>query len=345
MLGETQDFDPLRNLVSEQSNSKERITEKAQTVVAQLTKAGNDVHEIQVPPPGKHPHQGKMSTVMTIFVIFSFLILILGSILVATSMATLRVKQIRQIGVMKTLDAMLSQISGMYLGMILLFCIVASYISTPLITLAAAGFYNQIAVLLNLEIRNTSIPYRVPLVQVALGIIVPIIAAAVLVIRGSRISVRNALDNHGEERKKVNTNSWTMKLSKFNFISETLLLSIRNVFRQRSRVYMTLGLVVTGGAMVVMAWNVSEAWNENLQQICTQLLNDLEVKEINAVGATNPIQWRILTTHAIHNYEHAIDVISKYRLRWYIEQLFRLLKAKGFAVESSELKTGWVYAN
>lgn len=67
----------------------------------------------------------------------------------------------------------------------------------------------------------------------------------------------------------------------------------------------------------------------------------VEVKEIDTEGVTNPIHWRILTTHVIHSYEQAIDVINKYRLRWYIEQLFRLLKTKGFAIESSELETGW----
>ncbi len=313
LLGETQDFDQLRILVSEHSDSKEHITKKAQEVAAQLTKAGYDVHEIQVPPPGKHPHQGQMSTVMTIFIIFSFLILILGSILVATSMATLMVKQIRQIGVMKTIGATSSQVSRMYLVMILLLCIVALAIAIPLSTLAAAGFYNQIAVLLNLEIRNTSIPFWVPLVQVSSGIIIPIIAAAFPVIRGSRISVRNALDNHGVDIQNVKTNSWTMKLSQFNFISETLLLSIRNVFRQRSRLYMTLGLLATGGAMFMMALNVSEAWNENLKQIYTQRLYDLEVKLNNSIDANSILEKirKIPGVRVVEGWNYSPTAVSK----------------------------------
>lgn len=67
----------------------------------------------------------------------------------------------------------------------------------------------------------------------------------------------------------------------------------------------------------------------------------IEVKEAIKDGTTNPIHWRILTTHTISSYEQAIDIVNKYRLRWYIEQLFRLLKRKGFAIESSELETGW----
>src|SRR5579859_1070488 len=99
-LGEKQGFDQLRILVSEKSDSKKYITKKAQAVAERIRQCGYQVHEIRVPPLGKHPHQGQMSAVMTIFIVFSFLILILASILVATSMATLMVKQIRQIGVM-----------------------------------------------------------------------------------------------------------------------------------------------------------------------------------------------------------------------------------------------------
>ncbi len=283
LLGETQGFDQLRILVGEQPASSESITEKAQAVAEQLKQAGYHIHEIQVPPPGRHPHQSQMSTVMSIFIVFSFLILILGSILVATSMATLMVKQIRQIGVMKTIGANSPQITGLYLVMIIILCIVALVIAIPLSRLVAPEFYNQIAILLNIEIRNTSIPYWVPVLQVGVGIIIPLIAAAFPIIRGSRISVKNALDNYGVTQKNMANKSWTVRLSQLNFFSDTFRLSIRNVFRQRSRLTMTLGLLAAGGAMFMTAINVSEAWEDNLKRIYTQRLYDLEVRLNNSV--------------------------------------------------------------
>ena len=66
----------------------------------------------------------------------------------------------------------------------------------------------------------------------------------------------------------------------------------------------------------------------------------IEVRETNPPGSEQ-ILWRILTTHKISTYEEARDIINKYRLRWHIEQLFRLLKKKGFRIESSELESGW----
>lgn len=283
LLGETQGFDQLRILVSEQPDSGDHIIKKAQEVAEQLKQTGYHVHEIQVPPPGRHPHQSQMSAVMSIFIVFSFLILILGSILVATSMATLMVKQIRQIGVMKTIGANSTQIAGLYLVMIILVCAIALVIAIPLSRLAASGFYNQIAVLLNLEIRNTSISYWVLLIQVGSGIIIPIIAAAIPIIRGSRTSVKNALDNFEVTQKNVENNSWAVRFSHLDFFGETFRLSIRNVFRQRSRLTMTLGLLAAGGGMFMTALNVSEAWDDNLKRIYYQRLYDLEVRLNNPV--------------------------------------------------------------
>ena len=313
MLGETQGFDQLRILVSEQPDSRKHIIEKAQAVSEQLKLAGYNIHEIQVPPPGRHPHQSQMSAVMSIFIVFSFLILILGSILVATSMATLMVKQIRQIGVMKTIGANSSQITRLYLVMIVLLCIVALIIAIPLSRLAASGFYNQIAVLLNLEIRDASMPFWVPALQIGSGIIIPLIAAAFPVIRGSRISVKNALDNYGVTQGNMGNKSWAIRFSQLDFFSETFRLSIRNVFRQRSRLTMTLGLLAAGGAMFMTAMNVSKAWEDNLKRIYTQRLYDLEVR-LNSSVPTDSLLDKIMAIPGVsvaEGWSHSPTSISK----------------------------------
>jgi hypothetical protein len=52
-----------------------------------------------------------------------------------------------------------------------------------------------------------------------------------------------------------------------------------------------------------------------------------------------PIQWYLLTTRTIDSPKQARQLIQYYEWRWQIEQLFRLLKRKGFAIEQSELTT------
>lgn len=287
-LGETQGFDQLRLLVSEDQYLRSYISDQATGVANWLTNKGLRVSEIQVPSPGRHPHQSQMNTVMTIFVIFSFMVLILGSILVATSMATLMVRHIRQIGIMKSVGARSFQVAKLYLFMMLLICIAALLVSVPLSRLAAAGFYQQIATLLNLEIRNSSIPVWVLLIQVGAGLLIPLIATIIPVLKGSRISVKQALDHFGVSRQS-NLSPWVYRLFSFKSINKTFELSFRNVFRQRKRLLMTLGLLAAGGAMFMTALNVSEAWDENLSRIYTQRLHDLEIRLKNDISVDTVI--------------------------------------------------------
>lgn len=66
----------------------------------------------------------------------------------------------------------------------------------------------------------------------------------------------------------------------------------------------------------------------------------VEAKEING-PKKDAIKWRLLTTRVVTILEEAISVITMYKQRWYIEQVFRLLKKQGFRIEDSELSTGW----
>ena len=77
------------------------------------------------------------------------------------------------------------------------------------------------------------------------------------------------------------------------------------------------------------------------KRLPTQLeLYAVEAKEIKG-PKKDAVKWRLLTTHPVTTFEEAIAVINKYRQRWYIEQVFRLLKKQGFKIEDSELTSGW----
>ncbi|MBZ9632682.1 IS4 family transposase, partial [Salegentibacter sp. LM13S] len=57
--------------------------------------------------------------------------------------------------------------------------------------------------------------------------------------------------------------------------------------------------------------------------------------------SSKPVHWKLLTTHKITNYDQALRIVEFYSARWYIEQLFRLLKKQGFGIEETELESGW----
>lgn len=70
-------------------------------------------------------------------------------------------------------------------------------------------------------------------------------------------------------------------------------------------------------------------------------INIIQAQEINPPSGQSPVNWRLMTTHQIGSMKDATTVINWYSKRWYIEQVFRLLKRKGFQIGSSELESGW----
>lgn len=62
----------------------------------------------------------------------------------------------------------------------------------------------------------------------------------------------------------------------------------------------------------------------------------VEAVEVNPPPGQQAVHWRLLTTHPIETYEHALQMIQWYRWRWHIEQLFAILKQRGLDIEASQ---------
>ena len=66
----------------------------------------------------------------------------------------------------------------------------------------------------------------------------------------------------------------------------------------------------------------------------------VEVREATAPkGAGKPLLWHLLTTLPVATLEGAQEVVRLYRLRWRIEEVFRLMKSDGLDIEGSQLET------
>lgn len=65
----------------------------------------------------------------------------------------------------------------------------------------------------------------------------------------------------------------------------------------------------------------------------TVTLHVVEAREVNAPSGATPICWRLLTTHEVKDFATARWVCGLYCHRWTIEELFRVLKTRGFDIE------------
>jgi DDE family transposase len=69
----------------------------------------------------------------------------------------------------------------------------------------------------------------------------------------------------------------------------------------------------------------------------TVSLTLVEVIELHPPEGVEPVHWRLLTTHDVTDVAAAWQIVDWYRLRWVIEQLFRLMKTHGLRIEDSQL--------
>lgn len=66
----------------------------------------------------------------------------------------------------------------------------------------------------------------------------------------------------------------------------------------------------------------------------------VEAIEQDPPPGAKPLVWRILTTLPVQSAEEAKDVVGLYRLRWRIEEVFRVLKRDGLALEQTQVHDG-----
>jgi putative ABC transport system permease protein len=207
-----------------------------------------------------------MTTILAMLLTFAGLALVLSSILVATSLAAMLARQVREIGVMKTIGATTTQVARMYATLVLAIGSVAITISAPLGTLGAQYFSRNVAAMLNFDIGDTSVPLRVFAVEVLAGLIVPLALTAIPITRGTKMTVRAALDQHGASAPTSSGPRLRLPVA------------LRNAMRRPSRFALTVGLLAMGGALFMMALAVSRAWTTNVDKIYETRLYDVEIR-------------------------------------------------------------------
>ena len=63
----------------------------------------------------------------------------------------------------------------------------------------------------------------------------------------------------------------------------------------------------------------------------------VDVCEVSTPEDSEPIHWRLLTTHPVTGPDEARRIVALYRMRWTIEEYFRTLKTAGFDIEEADI--------
>ncbi|MCP4426055.1 MAG: ABC transporter permease [Chloroflexi bacterium] len=264
-------FNELRVVMAENANDQAANRQTADSLREWLTTNGYSVTRLKVPVPGKHPHNSQMMTLLFILEAFGVLALLLSGLLVATMISALMEQQVRQIGVMKTFGARMSQIGGIYLATVIFLGVMALIIGIPAGLAAGRAYSAFAATTLNFEIASNSVDGWVYVVLVAAALLIPTIGAAFPIYKGSRITVREAISDNNASENGIGTRPIDALLGRVQgfgrrrTFGRALLLALRNTFRRQGRLALTLLALAVGGAVFMVALNVGASWNKTTE--------------------------------------------------------------------------------
>jgi putative ABC transport system permease protein len=237
---------------------REAITATVDEIEEQLEKSGRTVlsrHIITDSAAGPY-----IDTIVLILTVFGALILLLSGFLVINAISALITQQVQQIGIMKLIGARRLQIMAMYILMVSAYGLIAVAIGIPLAALTAQGLMRGIVEpLLNVVTDSYAVPLSLTMAQVAVGLLLPLLAGLVPVLKGTRVTTQQALNDVGMQAgasKPGLVESLLVRLQNLRAVQRPLVLAVRNTLRHKGRLVQTLIVLVVGTALFISVLSV-----------------------------------------------------------------------------------------
>src|SRR5215207_122433 len=263
------------------SRDREAIVRTALSLVDRLKATqGIVIKQVAVPTPYEHPHQAISSTVLSALSVFGLLSLVLSSILIATMLNSLLTQQIPQIGMMKAIGARSSRILQLYLIMVLAVSVLATVLAfVPGLLLGRTIAQIVLSSAVNIDVSSLSIAWWIWGTVVLAGVFVPLLIALIPLLKASGRTVREALDERGVAERQGNITtrlfSW---LGRFGNVDRTFMVAFRNLFRRQVRLFLSVGLLATAGAIFVSGFNVMAGFQALPYTIYNEQRWDVEIR-------------------------------------------------------------------
>lgn len=236
------------------------------------------VQRVQVVRPGELPLQSLFDSITLILTPLGGLALFLGAILVVNTMSALMSQQTRQIGVMKSIGANRGQIMVMYLGSVFIYSVLALFLSIPMTVLVSGLVEGYLGDFINMETPGFVLPQRVLFLQIAIGMMVPVLAALYPVIRGTAVTVREAISDYGVGQGQFGTSWLDRLLGSIRGLSRPMRISLRNTFRRRARLILTLITLVLGGMLFMTVGSVRNSLDNRVDEALEYNQFDIQVQ-------------------------------------------------------------------
>jgi len=268
-------YNELLVSVAENPGDREHVVDVVNAITDRLERNGIAFNGLFIYNPGHHFAWEITQGVVFIMNLFGWMSVVLSSFLIVNTIVALMSQHTRQIGIMKAIGADGGQIFPLYLVLILSFGVLAFAISVPLSFWAAGGFMQFLCVFLNFDLSSSQQFTDVVILQAGVALLTPLVAALIPMFNGLRIPVREALGSYGLGGSSQKAGQAAE--SRLEFIARPVLVSLRNAFRRRARVSLTIITLVLAGAIFIGVFNLWASFDKAMEEVQGYFLADINV--------------------------------------------------------------------
>ncbi|GAB4549474.1 MAG: FtsX-like permease family protein [Anaerolineae bacterium] len=271
-FGEEHGFNELY-VVARNRDDKEFAQSVTNQVKDKAEKNGLTIPMSTTAEPGQLPLDEILQAVLLLMGMLGALSLFLSAFLIVNTVSALLAQQKRQIGIMKAIGARTSQIMGMYLVMVVIYGLLALVIAVPLGIVGSRGLSRLMASYFNFDLVDLSPPSRAILLQIAVGLMLPVLASLPPFIANLRVTAAEAMNQYRMGKGRFGAGLLDRLFSGANLwfaryiLFRPVLLSIRNIFRRKGRLALTLITLTLAGATFIGVVSVSATLNRTIDDL------------------------------------------------------------------------------
>lgn len=276
--------------------STAEIDQVSQNVKRVIEQSGRTVSSVTDLTPTTHPNAGYITAMAGLLALLGAFSVFLSGFLVFNSMTALFAQQVQFIGIMKGIGAQRKTIVRMYTIFILIFSLIAMAIAIPTAGRAWTALSHFFSGRINYVASDFHYIPIVVALQAVIGLILPQLAGILPILKASKISVQEAIAQTGIESETANKDKKEKRTQKIKGITRPVLIAVRNTFRRKGRLILTLITLSLGGAMFIATFNVRASLDSYVDRVAKYVLADVSInfdrnypiKEIELLAAGLP---------------------------------------------------------
>ncbi|NPV86324.1 MAG: ABC transporter permease [Anaerolineae bacterium] len=275
-LGQTPGWNVLLVTAAENAYDEAYLHVLAEKIVDRVERNDHLVMNRVVRRRDDHPNMVYVEAMSGTLFALGFLVVFLSAFLITNTLMALLNQQVEQIGVMKTVGAKRRQVISVYMVLILTFSLLGLMISLAFSGRAAYRLLEFLSKDLNIIPQGYRREPGAILLQVLIALVVPQLAGAFPVLRAAMLSVQEAF-NGAWLLKSSDEVKWLDFFITRLHLPRPLLISLRNTFRRKGRLALTLITLAMGGAMFIATFNVRSSMQTLIHTLSRYFIADVNL--------------------------------------------------------------------